>query len=822
MNKVILNKLLLVICSLLLFLTTLQAFNYPSVSIYDPLKIGSGNQNWMIDQKQNGDIVIANEMGLLIFNGAQWQLYPFSALNAVHVVGDRIYSGGYRTMGFWQELPTGEYVYTSLVDKLPSALLIDEMFWNIFTLENEVIFQSLNRIIYYDELTGDFTIIPSENGVNKMFMARGKVYFQDYNRNLFYLDGKKVKLFYSSDQLPNSLILNLFTTDFGTILFTAKDGFHKLQTTGFSPWEIGDPGVLQTGDFFSALQLNDGSFALGSITQGLFLLDHRGYVKHHLDQRNSLSNNTVLHLFEDKSRNLWLGLDNGINVAHLNSPFEEYIDKDGKIGTVYCAALFQDNLYVGTNQGLFFKKYKSQDEFSIVQNTNGQVWSICLENGVLFCCHNLGTFVVQGNRAIKISEELGAWKMLQYPEREDMLIQGNYDGLHLFERKNGNWNYQKRLEPYRHSFRQFTFIGNYLYYYHSTLGLNRVKLSSTLSIEGERTKLYQSEIIEQTSLVSLGDHLLFSTYDGIFKVSSEMDSLQKVHFRIEGDKPPKDAVGKFNAISDSLVAFIQDNDLYLIDLYNDSINVRNVFFIDGEYFKSKLEYENISRLDSSTYLIGMNNGYLLVDIDKIDLLGEDYEIEINSISVNQSNQPSKQIPLDYNEGFTFQKNNFTFHFNIHDQVKYQSVAYQYKLEGDHINWSEWTDRASASYYKLRPGPYSFKVRARVGNKVSANIASYNFWIKNPWYKSLYALAAYLLLFIMGVLLVNYIYKTVYQKRQEQLLEKADKELKYIKLKSEQELMQEKNERLRTEIDSKNKELAVTASYPDHPKIIKHT
>ena len=66
-------------------------------------------------------------------------------------------------------------------------------------------------------------------------------------------------------------------------------------------------------------------------------------------------------------------------------------------------------MYIGTNQGLFYKKYNSNSEFALIENTSGQVWSLEKINGTLFCGHDQGTFVVNNSTAKKINYTLGSW-----------------------------------------------------------------------------------------------------------------------------------------------------------------------------------------------------------------------------------------------------------------------------------------------------------------------------------------------------------------------------------------------------------------------------
>jgi ligand-binding sensor domain-containing protein len=89
-------------------------------------------------------------------------------------------------------------------------------------------------------------------------------------------------------------------------------------------------------------------------------------------------------LFEDADKNLWVGLDNGINCINLQSPIKS-MSTIQKVRTVYSSKLYDGRLYIGTNQGLFYKEYKGNGEFKFIDGTKGQVWSLFEYDGTLFC-----------------------------------------------------------------------------------------------------------------------------------------------------------------------------------------------------------------------------------------------------------------------------------------------------------------------------------------------------------------------------------------------------------------------------------------------------
>ena len=78
--------------------------------------------------------------------------------------------------------------------------------------------------------------------------------------------------------------------------------------------------------------------------------------------------------------------------------------------------MFKNNLYIGTNQGLFYKKYNSNDSFKLIEITSGQVWSLIEIDDTLFCGHNNGTYVVFNGSAQKIPNTNGSWTFRKLPD----------------------------------------------------------------------------------------------------------------------------------------------------------------------------------------------------------------------------------------------------------------------------------------------------------------------------------------------------------------------------------------------------------------------
>ena len=135
--------------------------------------------------------------------------------------------------------------------------------------------------------------------------------------------------------------------------------------------------------------------------------------------------------------------------------------------------------------------------------------------------------------------------------------------------------------------------------------------------------------------------------------------------------------------------------------------------------------------------------------------------------------------------------------------------YQYKLEGYNKNWSDYSDSNSILFENLPFGMYTFKVRALVAGSLTNNISEFEFNIEKPWFLSNIAVIVYVLIFFCLIFTWYLLSKRYYSRKQETFLFRAQKELELKDLESSQKIIKLNNEKLRNDIESKNRELATS-------------
>lgn len=82
-------------------------------------------QNWGLAVSPDGILYVANNSGLLAFNGNSWKLYKMpdnSAIYKINYKDNRIYTGGETTDGFWTKDEFGEMNFTPYEGKYPDTI----------------------------------------------------------------------------------------------------------------------------------------------------------------------------------------------------------------------------------------------------------------------------------------------------------------------------------------------------------------------------------------------------------------------------------------------------------------------------------------------------------------------------------------------------------------------------------------------------------------------------------------------------------------------------------------------------------------------------
>ncbi|MEQ9302701.1 MAG: triple tyrosine motif-containing protein, partial [Marinoscillum sp.] len=661
--------------------------------------------------------------------------------------------------------------------------------------------QTSHQILLYNPSNNNSYAIEADNLIYKLFKLDNEIYYHVANEGIYAFKDGKPTLYIDAPEVISDRIINIFRLDDQLVLLTRTSGLYSFSNDRLQEWKIPANQILKNANIFTAIQLSDKSLMLGTISKGIIYLNESGEIIYNINQKRGLANNTVLSLFEDRRKNVWVGLDNGITCINAKSPIRIFVDFDGELGTVYATKVHNGYFYLGTNQGLFCRKLdKITEPFKIIQGTAGQVWHLSSQDGTLFCGHHLGTFVVHENTAIQISDQLGAWGIRRIPNHDGLLLQGNYNGLYVLHKHGSNWEVRNKVEGFDISSRYFEIDQhNQIWVSHEHKGVFKLKLNDSLT---RVTDVHEEASLpegKKSSLTSYQGNIIYANEMGVFQYDEDQRAFLKDTLLTKMVQPEKSVSGKMIVdVNERLWRFSDQNISYVErDNLTNSMEIRYIP-IPSDLRKGVSGFENIEYLGRSQYLFGTANGYLKLDLSDTYFYSEDHWIQLTSVSIKDRTDEVVRLPVDQEGTFDHDQGIMTFSYSVPVYNKFVDVKYQYKMNGLVEGWSEWSDKTEVSFENLPFGQYQLEVRAKIGNELSVNTVYYAFRVLRPWYLSNVAIIVYLFLIYILAFVTHKTYKRHYHKK-----------IRNKELESQQMIMKVNNEKLNQEIESKNRELAIS-------------
>ncbi len=431
---------------LLLFNFTVSAQEIsPYFKNYSKQDYKGENTNWDISQNSEGSIFIANGTNLLTFNGDFWQKYklpnPFT-IRSVEVINDTVYTGSYHEFGYWIKDAKNRLNYTSLSSSIDPANFDNDEIWKIINVKNDILFQSFGKLYIYHKKSRKIDIIPFGNiSAVYSFYIDDTLYITTKNNGLYNLQNEQIEFIEWSKPLKDYTIQSLVPFNHGLLIATQLNGLYFYKDGNLTKWRSALDSKFENIEI-NNLKIVDGFVCIGTINNGLLVLDENGNYKYVFNKKNGFENNTVIRQFVDKDNNLWLALDNGLSKIHLSKQVYAFNDKSGALGTVYSILADKEELILGSNHGIFYLKDGNLD---FLRASNGQVWNLTRVEDEIICGHNNGTFVIKNGTFNYLNDINGGMDFVMIPN-SNYYLQPNYTGLARYQKVNGKWNFKRYAE----------------------------------------------------------------------------------------------------------------------------------------------------------------------------------------------------------------------------------------------------------------------------------------------------------------------------------------------------------------------------------------
>jgi ligand-binding sensor domain-containing protein/DNA-binding CsgD family transcriptional regulator len=845
-------KSLYILIGCIFLMTELHAemigIGVPSIQNFTRREYRGGTQNWAIAQDQHGFMYFANNEGLLSFDGDYWKLHRMpnsSIVRSIHIdKTGQIYVGAYNEFGKMQINASGQMKFRSLKNYLPKDCLSFDDIWNINSFQNQIVFQSYNFAFLF---SNDSTVstIKAPSRFQNSYKINNRLYFNDLANGLMEYTNNNLVALSGCEKIRGEEIGAVLPFNQGNelMIFTLNKGIFIYNGRELKEWSVPVNNLLKQNQIFSAAVVQDKYYAIGTVQNGVIMTDESGKIIQHINRQKGLQNNTILKVFADRVGNLWLGLDNGIDYLNVNSPITFMQQTDG-IGAGYTSIIHKGKIYLGTNQGLFVKNWnleQQNEEFRLIPGTNGQVWYLGVHDDVLLCGHNKGSFVIEGEKAMQISTEAGAWKFHSLKRFPDYLICGTYSGLIYFKKQKNSWTYVGKVAGFNESFRVFEEDGNGdLWMSHGFKGIYRVRIGNSLEsitdykfftkkdglpsnynlnvfkIKGKivvtsnvgfyeynqnngqfEKSLYFNQLLKPLKDVSF----LKEDKDGnIWYVAWDMGKNKAGVLRIQEDLSYKHISASFDILTGKFISGFESIYCY---------SPEHVFFGTEEGFA---HYSPWSRFNNAPKFEAFINKATALYLDSTFFDGNHL---YQSTGTNQAATELSVNELNHIDfSFPYKENSFKFSYTSPSFDNQHNIEYSFKLVGYNEKWSAWTNVSFNEYAKLPPGTYTFCVKARNQLGLESTTDSLIFNVMPPWYRTIVAYSFYaLLILIASFLLIWYFFKRIEISRRKERLKhlksyrQKEQQYKQEALIAEKKIINLKNEKLRIEMIHRDKELA---------------
>ena len=792
---------------------------YP-IQNFTPIDYKAGIQNIYFEQNKNMTLFVANNLGVLTYNGNGWEVHTVQSGKKVRSLAfneltKQLFVGSQGAIGYFEE----DWNYVSLMEKVPStAKDIDEV-WDVYLLNSKVYFCTFQGIYVYDGTS----ISVIEGNFDRSFLVNGKLFTQNEQGKLYEIKNQELVSTYSQNKNAQ-IIAGIVPKNEGLLLIYNSGEIEFSTSFGIAQQYDDLMKVLQGKYVNHVLQLSDNRLVISTQTAGIFIYDLQNHKIENITIEDGLETNACLHAFQDYSGNLWVGMQNGIALIDINSPIRFINQEINLNGSGYEAFEVEEGTYYTTSNGIYFLA-KNTDQSIFLSGTEGPAYGMQKIMGHLYAGHHTGLFLLEKGKAIRKANTDGLWEIKQLRSKPEFVIGGTYSGLYLF--KIGSDMFLQpisKISGFEETSRFFEedkkgriWVGQFY------KGLYQLTLTESLKAAKVKKVSENSNlpIKEQIILSRINNEIYLATDAGIYQLDQTTDRIVKADFFTEhvGEQPVyllvQDHKKNIHVFGENLVGFYKQ------------ISSSNYAFVPSSLFQFHYSFNNdllqVSVNTKNGILFNSNKGFINYKPELENRVGVEFPIIISKVysvtedsilyikkPFEEKSKKNERLEVSY-EAKHLQFEVESFHFN-----EMNKQQFRYLLKGFDDEYGEWTNMSLKEYTNLKEGEYEFNVQTRnyLGETLSSEPLLLT--IKPPFHKSLFAKILYALLGVLTFFLISRRQKNRYAQQTRKVEEAKQKELalkqKELQEAEEQkakELKQLEEDRIKAEMEHLNSLLTAT-------------
>lgn len=759
-----------------------KAMGLAAIDFYGAEAYEAHHQNWNIQRHFSGKLYVANNSGVLEFDGERWNNLTSPNLTFVYdlaLTDTRIYVGSKNDLGYFQKNKIAQWQFYSLKNTLVAEAGEEPNIGQIYRVASTpigVFFIGSNYLYHFqnDELKS--IKLNRVSATYAMEWLNDQLFIGNSFGEIHRFDERTGTLnrIARGENSAQEVIMDFSPLRNGKSLFVSLDGLYLADT---SRTEL----VLNTERFATeadswmaqnsattAIQLRNGNIAIGSRNAGIALIDSEGKLLKLIDSQTGLAQPRVTGMVEDDQQGLWVTHDGGISRLALEFGFYRF-DNDPAFKNVETILSFNDAVYAGSRtRGLFTLSSTEQGRNSIFKPlfNYDAVWSLAGIEDTLFVGHGKGLDIYQtggGDPTLsqRIDEVSPVYSVVEY-EPATFFISHNL-GVSRLQQNGARWVLSDL--PLDLRIDHMVLASNSLWLgglYQQYIRISNLENWPDVSVDNFSE---ESGIpLGPTDVISVNGDAAFVAEDGVLRFNPVPSTEQTAFFTLD---PAFIHLRKDNDIQYPYPAH-QLNDRTLIFAQNDELVFANrgsdgIYLTDNSVMKDD-EYRRVNQVQSDeNYIwVAADNGVYRFSRRAEFLQANPPTLIVNELitgfgqrvtsnlfdTVPSFGKANKVIRVP--EPFPSDTTSVDILLTMSSFRSADNNQYRWKINDE---WSEWTNDGVVRLDRLPRGTQTLTLQGKNINNVATAEIDFKFTILNFWYETwkfrvLIALAFFVLLFAL--------------------------------------------------------------------------
>lgn len=516
--------------------------------------------------------------------------------------------------------------------------------------------------------------------------------------------------------------------------------------------------------------------------------------KIYTETSNYLISNSISCLYEDKSGVLWIGTNKGVSILNTKQQFSTRINNiliQDQIGEKSVKAFLQDcdnDLWIAMEEDGLIQFDISEDKMiRFIYDEDSE--SSLLSNSIKYIMEGVnGNIIVSTEKGINIINK-NTKEIISYPYEEINLNLFLNDNFKIVNDDRYSWSateeglYRYNRETYEVVNYRENFIEN---------GISNYKISDIFQDESDENifwlaggktggliKFHKTEGVIKNYLSTLEENSL--SYESINCIQGDGNGnlwigtevgLNKFNIEKETFTQYYDKDGLASNYINSVI--IDDNENIWLGtnkglskfIINESrfINFTERDGVSGNQFNKRAAYKT----KEGHLLFGTTKGVVSFNPDDIEEITPKVDkVVLDTLWINRELfiSDGDNIELNYDE------NNITIQYFLPNYTRIGSITYLYKMDEVNEEWVTGGKEGHATYTMLKPGKYTFRVKAVKSDGSFTEESTVSFVIKKPFWQSNIAYCIFIIIALLIIL--NIVYRVKFLNK---LVDKQTKEI----------------------------------------------